>query len=99
MLVLVEPTKSGRRNWRGVLVCAGHERHASIQAEFSALMPHQVLRKWLFIDSIHEDFESTMDAVAKKIAMNDQRFGILAKSPKTRRRRPIGSTISRVGFQ
>jgi hypothetical protein len=82
MLLLVEPTKSGRWKWHGVLVCTAHEHHASIQNEFPALMPHQILQKWLFIDSTHEDFESTMEAVAKKIAMNDKRFGILPKSPK-----------------
>jgi hypothetical protein len=76
MLLLVEPTKSGRWNWHGVLVCTDYEHHASIQAEFPALMPHQVLRKWLFIDSTHEDFESTMEAVAKRVASNDRRFGV-----------------------
>ena len=87
MLVLVEPTKSGRWAWHGVLVCTGYEHHASIRAEFPALMPHAVLRKWLFIDSTHEDFESTMGAVAKRVASNDPRFGILPKSPKPRRRK------------
>ena len=91
MLLLVEPTKSGRWKWRGVLVCTGHEHHPSIQAEFPALMPHQVLQKWLFIDSTHEDFESTMEAVAKKIAMNDRRFGILPKSPKLGKQMQIGA--------
>jgi hypothetical protein len=84
MLLLVEPTKSGRWNWHGVLVCTDHEHHASIQAEFPALMPHEVLGKWLFIDSTHEDFESTMERVAKHVARNDPRFGILPKSPKRR---------------
>jgi len=79
MLLLVEPTKSGRWNWHGVLVCTDYEHHASIQAEFPALMPHEVLRKWLFIDSTHEDFESTMEAVAKHVAGNDPRFGILPR--------------------
>ena len=32
MLLLVEPTKSGRWNWHGVLVCTDYEHHASIQA-------------------------------------------------------------------
>src|SRR6202163_3516028 len=77
MLLLVEPTKSGRWKWHGVLVCTDYEHHASIRAELPALMPHQVLRKWLFIDSTHEDFESTMEAVAKHVATNDPRFGIL----------------------
>ena len=48
-------------------------------------MPHAVLRKWLFIDSTHEDFESTMSAVAKRVASNDPRFGVLPRGPKPRR--------------
>jgi hypothetical protein len=77
MLLLVEPTKSGRWNWHGVLVCTDYVHHASIQSEFPALTPHEILRKWLFIGSTHEDFESTMDRVTKRVASNDRRFGIL----------------------
>jgi len=87
MLLLVEPTKSGRWQWHGVLVCTDYEHHASIRAELPALMPHEVLRKWLFIDSTHDDFESTMGAVAKRVAANDQRFGIVPRSPKPSRRK------------
>ena len=76
MLLLVEPTKSGRWHWHGVLVCTDARHHASIQAEFPALRPHETLRKWLFIDSTHEDFESTMEAVAKRVESNDPRFGV-----------------------
>ena len=79
MLLLVEPTKSGRWDWHGVLICTDFEHHASIQAEFPALLPHEALGKWLFIDSTHEDFESTMDAVAKHVARNDRRFGIVSR--------------------
>jgi hypothetical protein len=78
MLLLVEPTKNGRWNWHGVLVCTDRKHHASIKGEFPALVPHEFLRKWLFIDSAHEDFESTMDAVAKRVASNDARFGIVS---------------------
>ena len=85
MLLLVEPTKSGRWSWHGVLVCTMFEHQAAIQAEFPALKPHEFLRKWLFIDSIHEDFESTMAAVAKHVAGNDLRFGILPKGAKLNR--------------
>ena len=86
MLVLVEPTKSGRWKWHGVLVCTDREHHASIRAEFPALVPHRVLGKWLFIDSTHDDFESTMEAVANRIARNDARFGIIPRRPKPRKR-------------
>jgi hypothetical protein len=82
MLLLVEPTKSGRWNWHGVLVCTDYKHHASIQAELPALKPHRVLRKWLFIDSTHDAFESTMEAVARLVARNDRRFGIEPGRPK-----------------
>jgi len=85
MLLLVEPTKSGRWTWRGVLVCTDYSHHASIQAEFPALSPHEILRKWLFIDSAGEEFESTMEAVAKLISTNDPRFGIQPRNPSIRR--------------
>jgi hypothetical protein len=77
MLVLAEPTRSGRWKWHGVLVCTDHAHHASIRAEFPALAPHAFLRKWLFIESVHDDFESTMEAVARRVARNDPRFGIV----------------------
>jgi hypothetical protein len=83
MLLLVEPTKSGRWKWHGVLVCTGFEHHASIQADVPALTPHAFLRKWLFIESTHEDFESTMAAVARRVAGNDPRFGVVPRSPKS----------------
>jgi hypothetical protein len=89
MLVLVEPTKTGRWTWHGVLICTGHEHQPSIRAEFPALMPHDVLRKWLFVESTHPDFEFTMEAVARRMARNDQRFGIMPgiANPRGRRRR------------
>jgi len=77
MLVLVEPTKTGRWHWHGVLICTGYDDHASIRADFPALEPHDVLRKWLFVDSKHDDFEPTMDAVTRCMSRNDPRFGIL----------------------
>jgi hypothetical protein len=76
MLVLVEPTKTGRWLWHGVLVGTDYEHHASIGASFPALAPHDVLRKWLYIDSTHADFESTMEAVVRCMARNDRRFGV-----------------------
>ncbi len=88
MLVLVEPTKSGRWNWHGVLVCTSHAHHASIQAELPALSPHALLSKWLFLESSHEDFESTMESLVKRIDSNDQRFGIEPKPGKQSRTHP-----------
>ena len=87
MLVLVEPTKTGRWKWHGVLVCTDYAHHASIQAQFPALKPHAVLRKWLYVASTHDDFESTMEAVAKRLARDDPRFGIVPGRAKRRGRR------------
>ena len=86
MLVLVEPTKTGRWKWHGVLVCTSHEDQAAIRADFPALRPHRVLRKWLYIDSMHEDFEPTIQAVAKCMARNDRRFGIAPRSTRKKLR-------------
>jgi hypothetical protein len=87
MLVLVEPTKTGRWKWHGVLLCTGHQHQASIRADFPALTPHAVLRKWLYIDSAHQAFEPTMEGVARKIARNDRRFGIMPVMAKRRKTR------------
>ena len=88
MLVLVEPTKTGRWKWHGVLVCTDHARQAAIVNEFPQLGPHDVLGKWLFLDSRHEEFEPTMERVAAAIARNDPRFGI---APRTRKRRAVSA--------
>ena len=87
MLVLVEPTKTGRWKWHGVLICTGHEHHASIKDDFPPVKPHGVLRKWLYIDSTHKDFESTIEAVAKRMTRNDPRFGVVPRSAKSRGRK------------
>jgi hypothetical protein len=57
-----------------------------LQAEFPALLPHGTLRKWLFVDSTHPAFESTMEAVAGCVARNDPRFGVPPGRPKPRRK-------------
>lgn len=82
MLILVEPTKTGRWRWHGVLIGTDHERQAAIVREFPAVGPHDVLRKWLYIDSRHADFESTMERVAKAVARGDPRFGVLPAAGK-----------------
>jgi hypothetical protein len=80
MLVLVEPTKTGRWKWHGVLVGTEHEHHASLRADFPALAPHDFLRKWLYIDSTHRNFESTMEAVTRCMGGNDRRFGVVPRA-------------------
>jgi hypothetical protein len=53
-----------------------HAQQPSILEEFPQSAPHDILKRWLYIDSHHEDFEQTMEGVAKAVARHDQRFGI-----------------------
>ena len=84
MMILVEPTKSGRWDWHGVLFPTEREHHPGIVQQFPELAPHYFLKKWLFIDSRHDDFEPAMERVLKAIARNDQRFGIQPQPMKKR---------------
>ena len=86
MMVLVEPTRTGRWKWHGVLICTEHAHQPAIIEEFAQLAPHDILKKWLYIDSRHEDFEPTMERVAEAIARDDQRFGIHPHPRKERAR-------------
>lgn len=84
MLVLVQPTTTGRWNWHGVLLCTEYEHQRAIIDEFPRLAPHDLLRKWLYIDSRDDDFESTMGRVAEAMARDDPRFGIRPQPKKER---------------
>jgi hypothetical protein len=85
MMVLMEPTKTGRWKWHGILICTDHSQHTAIIDDFPALAPHTVLKKWLYIDSHHDDFEPTMERIAKAMARDDQRFGIHPRPKKAMR--------------
>jgi hypothetical protein len=91
MMVLVEPTRTGRWKWHGVLICTEHAEQPAIIAEFPELAPHDILKKWLYIDSRHEAFEPTMERVAKAIERDDQRFGIRPRP----RKESVGSRSRR----
>ena len=75
MMLLVEPTKTGRWQWHGVLICTEHAHQPEIIEEFPQLAPHDILEVALRRPR-HEDFELTMERVAAAIARDDQRFGI-----------------------
>ena len=85
MIVLVEPTKTGRWQWHGVLVCTDHAKQPAIISEFPELAPHDILKKWLFLDSRHENFEPALERLAAAIARDDRRFGIVPGPGKGRR--------------
>jgi len=84
MMVLVEPTRTGRWKWHGVLICTEHAQQKAIIEEFPVLTSHDILKKWLYVDSRHEEFEPTMERVAKAIARDDQRFGVRPRGTEER---------------
>jgi hypothetical protein len=86
MMILVEPTRTGRWKWHGVLLCTDYAQQPAILAEFPQLARHDILKKWLYLDSRHEDFEPVMERVAEAIARDDRRFGILPRQRKERTR-------------
>lgn len=96
VFVLVEPTKTGRWQWHGVLVGTSQPHHASLQAQFPGLAPHDALRKWLYLDSRQEDFEPLLEALALAAARNDPRLGVYAAA-RARKGRRIGSGKPRRG--
>jgi hypothetical protein len=78
-----------------VLVCTDHEHQASICADFPGLEPHDILRKWLYIDSRHQEFEPMIEAVARRMVRNDARFGIVPQTAKRKRPGRGGTPRSR----
>ncbi len=77
-LVLFFAAKS--EPWRGVFVCTEREHHVSLLAEFSALAPHSVLPKWLYLSESADAFERTASALVRLAARRDPRLGIVGKT-------------------
>ncbi len=100
LMILVEPTKTGRWKWHGVLVATSRERHEAIQRQFPQLVPHDVLSKWLYLDSRADDFEPVMQEVADAMARNDARFGVISipAAPKARKTSASKNGAPRSGF-
>lgn len=71
--------------WQGVLVATSHEHHASLRAEFPALGPHPVLRKWLYLPEAAGTFERDARRLVQCVRACDPRLGILP-SPRKKRR-------------
>ena len=84
MMVLVEPTRTGRWKWHGVLLCTEYSHQPAILEEFPELAPHGVLKKWLYLDSRRESFEAIIGRLTEAIGRNDQRFGIRPRPRKAR---------------
>jgi len=75
--------------WQGVLVCTTHEHHASLCAEFPALVQHPVLGKWLYLSETVDTFERDARRLIQRVRVRDPRLGILPSPRKKRARKRI----------
>ena len=75
MLVLA----SGQEPWDGLLIPTDHQFHDAILKDFSDLVQHSVLKKWLYLPEATEDFETVASDIVEAVRMNDQRFGVKPK--------------------
>ena len=83
MLVLA----SGEEPWNGLLIPTEHQFHDAIVKEFSDVVQHSVLKKWLYLPEATEDFETVASDIVEAVRMNDQRFGVEPKERISKRKR------------
>ena len=83
MLVLA----SGEEPWDGLLIPTEHQFHDAIQKEFSDVVQHSVLKKWLYLSEATEDFETVASDIIETVRMNDERFGVEPKERISKRKR------------
>ena len=76
---------SDEEPWNGLLIPTDHQFHESIRQDFSNVVQHPVLKKWLYLSEASDDFETIASEIVTSIKMNDQRFGV---EPKERKKRP-----------
>jgi len=70
---------SGEEPWNGLLIPTEHQFHDSIRQDFSNVVQHPVLKKWLYLPEASDDFETSAMEIVTIIRMNDQRFGVEPK--------------------
>ncbi len=78
--------------WQGVLVCTFHEHQPSLLAEFPALRPHPILKKWLYLPENAATFEADARRLVRRVRVRDPRIGIepsARKKKKSAAARPI----------
>lgn len=73
---------AGEEPWRGVLVCTERGHHASLQLEFSALVPHPILPKWLYLAESEDAFERVAERLVALVRQRDPRIGVAPKPRK-----------------
>lgn len=68
--------------WRGLFVATEFAYHAELIARCPALVPHSVLKKWLFIPDEHPDYSATLQEIYSLAQNADCRLGVMPKPRK-----------------
>jgi hypothetical protein len=68
--------------WDGLLIPTSREHHASLKKNFSELIEHPILGKWLYLPQQSEGFEEVIMRIVNLIRRNDPRIGILPGTKK-----------------
>lgn len=73
---LVLMLASGDEPWNGLLIPTDHRFHASIHEEWPDIKQHPVLKKWLYLPEMSENFENVAGDLVEAIRMHDERLGV-----------------------
>jgi len=78
---------SGEEPWNGLLIPTEKELHQHLIQDFSGVVRHPVLKKWLYLPENSEDFESLAMDLVEAVRQGDQRIGIEPKERKARKQK------------
>ena len=70
--------------WRGLLVCTEHTHHVSLVADFSELIPHPILPKWLYLPESADSFERVGPRLVELARHRDLRIGVMPQPKKNK---------------
>jgi len=72
--------------WNGIMVCTSREHHNSLQTQFSSLVSHPVLGKWLYSPVGDQAFESEVEKIVACVHRGDPRVGIVPGQKKKKKK-------------
>ena len=86
-MVVVLMENADDAEWNGVLFPTDRPHHESMMKDFSDLVPHTILGKWLYLSMSCENFETAAQEIIERIVRRDSRFGILPGIKKRRKKK------------
>lgn len=89
----------GDEPWNGLLVATDRAHHAALRAQFSALTPHPVLGKWLYVSQSNPEFEETALALVNAVRRSKpiaELLGVVGKAKKAKKSATVRSPSRRL---